>query len=68
MPHLSSFSCAGSVSGTAKQREVLHHNEIHCIGTEDVAVVDNVGINTRRRGLGFLHEAPLVLRVGHFFG
>jgi len=41
----------------------LHRNEINTVGLPDVVDCDDVRVIQRRRGLRFLHEATLSLRI-----
>ncbi|MBZ5582546.1 MAG: hypothetical protein LAQ30_10155, partial [Acidobacteriia bacterium] len=46
--------------------DVLHGDVVHAVLPVDVVDVNDIGVAQRRGGLGFLHEAPLALGVGHF--
>ena len=43
---------------------VLHHDEVDVMCAIDVVDRDDVGMVQCRRGLGFVHEAPVTVAVG----
>ena len=61
---MSGSPCRGISRSSGAPAIELHGNEVRTVDLVDAIDRDDVGVTEGRRGLGFLDEPPLAVRIG----